>query len=43
MRVLRHFRGVNEFVQTPVDGDGLEGARAYLGEIEAPTKRAMLN
>jgi hypothetical protein len=44
MRVLKHFRGIGEFVQTDIkDARDLPGARMYLGDIDAPVKRAMLN
>jgi len=42
--ILKHFRGVQEFVQTDIEGKvTIAGARMYLGEIDPPTKRAMLN
>jgi len=43
MDVLKHFRGITEFVQTETDDEDLPGARAYLGELDATGPRVMLN
>jgi hypothetical protein len=41
MAVLKHFRGISEFVQT--DATGVQGGRMYLGEIQKTDSRALLN